>query len=33
MSTVNGGLAVEMANISKTFPGVRALDDVSFDVA
>ena len=24
-------LALEMRNITKTFPGVRALDDVSFD--
>ena len=32
MAQVNGGNVVEMANIIKTFPGVRALDDVSFDV-
>ncbi len=32
MAEVNGGTAVEMANIYKTFPGVKALDDVSFDV-
>ncbi len=32
MGEVNGGKVVEMTNISKTFPGVRALDDVSFDV-
>jgi ABC-type sugar transport system ATPase subunit len=29
---VNGGAVVEMTNIVKTFPGVRALDDVSFDI-
>ena len=32
MAEVNGGNAVEMTNIHKTFPGVQALDDVSFDV-
>jgi ABC-type sugar transport system ATPase subunit len=32
MNTVNGGLVIEMTSITKTFPGVRALDDVSFDV-
>ncbi len=32
MEQVNGGNVVEMTNIIKTFPGVRALDDVSFDV-
>lgn len=32
MSLANGDLVVEMTNITKTFPGVRALDDVSFDV-
>ncbi len=32
MEQVNGGNVVEMTNIMKRFPGVRALDDVSFDV-
>ena len=32
MEQVNGGKVVQMTNIIKTFPGVRALDDVSFDV-
>ncbi|HKZ91114.1 MAG TPA: sugar ABC transporter ATP-binding protein [Candidatus Limnocylindrales bacterium] len=32
MNQVNGGPVVEMTHIVKTFPGVRALDDVSFDV-
>ncbi|MEA2025460.1 MAG: ATP-binding cassette domain-containing protein, partial [Chloroflexota bacterium] len=32
MGEVNGGKVVEMTNIIKTFPGVRALDDVSFEV-
>ena len=32
MDKVNGGNVVEMTNIIKTFPGVQALDDVSFDV-
>jgi ABC-type sugar transport system ATPase subunit len=32
MSMVSGDLVVEMTNITKTFPGVRALDDVTFDV-
>ncbi len=32
MEQVNGGNVVEMTHIIKTFPGVRALDDVSFDV-
>ncbi|MBV9105754.1 MAG: sugar ABC transporter ATP-binding protein, partial [Verrucomicrobia bacterium] len=27
-----GELALALRNVSKTFPGVRALDDVSFDV-
>ena len=32
MERVNGGNVVEMTNIMKSFPGVRALDSVSFDV-
>jgi ABC-type sugar transport system ATPase subunit len=32
MAEVNGGKVVEMTNIIKTFPGVKALNDVSFDV-
>jgi len=32
MQQPNGGNVVEMTNIIKTFPGVRALDDVSFEV-
>ena len=32
MAEVNGGNVVEMTSIYKTFPGVKALDDVSFDV-
>jgi ABC-type sugar transport system ATPase subunit len=32
MAEVSGGNVVEMADIYKTFPGVKALDDVSFDV-
>ncbi len=32
MEQVNGGNVVEMTGITKTFPGVRALDDVSFEV-
>ena len=32
MEQANGGNVVEMTNIMKTFPGVRALDDVSFNV-
>jgi len=32
MSETSSGAVVEMANITKTFPGVRALADVSFDV-
>ncbi len=30
MAEVNGGKVVEMTNIIKTFPGVKALNDVSF---
>jgi ribose transport system ATP-binding protein len=32
MQQPNGDNVVEMTNIIKTFPGVRALDDVSFEV-
>ena len=32
MKQVNGSNVVEMTNIIKTFPGVKALSDVSFDV-
>ncbi|MFV2064806.1 MAG: ATP-binding cassette domain-containing protein, partial [Chloroflexota bacterium] len=32
MDEVNDGYVVEMTNIIKTFPGVKALDGVSFDV-
>ncbi|MBA2341696.1 MAG: xylose ABC transporter ATP-binding protein [Pyrinomonadaceae bacterium] len=32
MSTASGGALLEMRNITKTFPGVRALDGVSFDL-
>ncbi len=32
MEKVNGGNVVEMTDITKRFPGVRALDGVSFDV-
>ena len=32
MAEVNGGNVVEMTSIYKTFPGVQALEDVSFDV-
>ena len=33
MTVESGSLALEMAGISKSFPGVRALDDVTFACA
>ena len=33
MTVESGSLALEMAGISKSFPGVRALDDVNFACA